>query len=62
MPRAKTCRGKTRFRDRDEAVRSIRAIAHHGRHQGRDGKRPTRAYLCPVCKGWHLTSQDPRRS
>jgi hypothetical protein len=51
-----TCRGKRRFRDHAEAVRSLRGI-RASRWQGRDGVKPVRCYHCPRCNGWHLTSK-----
>lgn len=46
--------GKTRYRDREEAKDAIRTIKLSG--EVRD-KRPVRAYECPDCRGWHLTSK-----
>lgn len=54
--RKRTCQGKRRFRDREEAVAAIRTL----RTKSDRGKHPHRAYECPTCHGWHLTSQDPR--
>ncbi|MEV4257264.1 hypothetical protein AB0J52_29255 [Spirillospora sp. NPDC049652] len=50
--------GKVRFRDRIAATLALATIQHQGR-QDRD-KAETRAYRCPTCAGWHLTSQHPR--
>ena len=41
--------GKTRFRDHESAAAALRF--------GGTGRVPVRCYLCPACKGWHLTSQ-----
>lgn len=30
------------------------------RYQAQRDKLPVRAYFCPYCKGWHLTSQNLR--
>lgn len=49
--------GKQRFRDELSAKM---ALANIGR-QDRDQAREQRAYRCPSCKGWHLTSQ-PRNT
>lgn len=38
----------------------IAAIHHHG--QDRSDKMPRRAYECPTCRGWHLTSKAERPS
>jgi hypothetical protein len=54
VSRRRPCRsGKVRYRDRDQALRSVRLI------QGRSGRQrlPRRAYQCPDCGGWHLTSR-----
>ena len=52
----KDCGGKRRYRDHDEAVRALRNIGS-STWQGRDGKKPGRAYFCGRCKGFHLTSK-----
>lgn len=49
-----SCRGKVRFRDHAEAVRGLHLIRSQG--EQRD-KTPCRAYECPGCGGWHLTSR-----
>jgi hypothetical protein len=48
-----TCRPKRRYRDRRSAMLAVEKIRVHGEPRE---KRPVRAYLCPKCKGWHLTS------
>jgi len=48
------CRGKVRFRDHDEAIRSLHRITSQGEDRA---KRPCRAYECTACGGWHLTSR-----
>lgn len=49
-----SCRDKVRFRDHDEAIRSLHRIVSQG--EKRD-KQPCRAYECPTCGGFHLTSK-----
>lgn len=48
------CQDKVRFRDHDEAVRSLHRISSQG--EERD-KMPCRAYECAKCGGFHLTSK-----
>jgi hypothetical protein len=57
-PKRKTCGigAKRRFPDRASAIASLHTLKSHS---GRD-KVPARAYQCPECNGWHLTSQSPR--
>lgn len=53
--------GKLRYRDQPEAINAL----HHAvtaRHRAEvdgveTGHRECRAYACPACRGWHLTSQ-----
>lgn len=40
------------------AVAAGEAISRHARRLGVEYQR---MYLCPVCKGWHLTTQEQRR-
>jgi hypothetical protein len=52
----RTCRtGKTRFHDETSAKR---VIVEFNRTSERD-KLPVRAYQCPFCADWHITSQAP---
>jgi hypothetical protein len=51
------CR-KTRYRDRIAAKLALARI-HHNDEPTRP-KQEQRAYRCPACKGWHLTSQETR--
>lgn len=44
---------KRRYRDR---IAALLAIESHGRQAPRH-KDTVRAYRCPDCRGWHLTSQ-----
>lgn len=45
--------GKRRYRDRIGAQLALAVI----RRRGNNRRRETRAYRCPICGGWHLTSQ-----
>ena len=49
--RNKMCYSKRRFRTEDGA---IKAAIGSSRHYGQ----PMRAYRCPICGGWHITSQE----
>lgn len=59
-----TCRtsGKTRFRDRKEALEALHALRYKTAVTGLpEGHHlPVRAYKCPDCSGWHLTSKAAR--
>lgn len=57
QPRPRSC-GKRWFKDRISAELALAAIHHHG--DDRSEKLPRRAYECPTCKGWHLTSKSPQ--
>lgn len=50
--------GKIRYRDRIAAQLEL-AMVGHRRHERRI-KYERRAYPCPQCHGWHLTSQGTR--
>jgi hypothetical protein len=52
---ARSCKSKRRYRDHAEAVRALhsRSLSESTREV-----KPRRAYLCPHCKGWHLTSRE----
>jgi hypothetical protein len=52
------CR-KTRYRDELAALFAIDRIANKGRDTG---VRPVRAYRCPNCRAWHITSQPNNNS
>jgi hypothetical protein len=52
-----SCRLKIRYRDRAGALTALSRIAWRDRHPHVE----TRAYHCPACNGWHLTSQQRRR-
>lgn len=45
--------GKRRYRDRIGAQLALAII----RHRRNSRRRETRAYPCPTCSGWHLTSK-----
>jgi hypothetical protein len=47
---------KTRYPSRAKAERALENIRRRGY---RITIKPTRSYLCPLCHGWHLTS-EPR--
>lgn len=51
-----SCKAKVRYRDRIAALVSLAVL----RRQDNAGHAETRAYRCPICRGWHLTSQEPR--
>jgi hypothetical protein len=53
----KRCGEKRRYRDEVAAKLALSRIATFGEQRE---TMPTRAYPCPICRGWHLTSQ-PRR-
>lgn len=45
--------GKRRYRDRIGAQLALAVIKKRTSWKGRE----TRAYHCPTCHGWHLTSK-----
>lgn len=51
-----SCKQKVRYRDRIAALMALATL----RHQDKAGHIETRAYRCRYCRGWHLTSQEPR--
>lgn len=55
--RKKCSSGKAAFRDR---IAALMFMAHSARTDSTHGKDLARAYRCPECRKWHLTSQ-PRR-
>ncbi len=55
--RRRTC-GKRYFRDRLSAELTLASIWRGGEDRGTST--PRRAYDCPTCSGWHLTSKAPR--
>lgn len=56
---AGTVCAKRRFRDQLGAEIVLASIAQRERKR-RTASEERRAYLCPRCKGWHLTSEPPR--
>jgi hypothetical protein len=50
---------KTRYRDRVAALLVLATIQHQDKTSR--PKQEARAYFCPDCHGWHLTSQRYRR-
>jgi len=55
--RRRTCpTGKVRYRDHEAAVNALYRLA---KSSTRDDV-PRRSYLCPVCKGWHVTKKRER--
>ena len=56
--RGQMCLKKHRYRDKKQAIAAIRGFE---KHSTRDIK-PTRAYKCPVCNGYHITSVELRSS
>jgi hypothetical protein len=52
----RTCKGKVRYRDKREAMAALHRLGNYDQRQ----KTPVRAYACHRCKGWHLTSEQPR--
>lgn len=46
---------KRRYRDELDAKIALSVIDMRSRRRKRAGER--RAYLCPLCGGWHLTSR-----
>lgn len=55
--RQHTCRGKRRYRDRQQAQRALRGLTKYSTR----AKLPVRPYFCGSCKGWHLTSRETDR-
>ena len=49
-----TCADKVRYPSSGMAEWALQMIRRRG---ARRTKKPTRTYLCPHCKGWHLTSE-----
>lgn len=55
---AGSCRtGKMRFPTEIEAMI---ALADTNRGNAKSGRAESRYYRCPMCQGWHMTSQDYR--
>jgi hypothetical protein len=47
------CKGKSRY----PSKRVVNEHLKKTRLARRNRKKSLRAYCCPICKGWHLTSQ-----
>jgi hypothetical protein len=53
---SRACRtGKRKFPDRAAAKRALTYIRQSN---DKRAKTPGRAYECPMCRNWHLTSQE----
>lgn len=58
MKRTATCpTGKWRYRDRIAALLALAGIDNTN-----PKRREQRAYRCPNCRGWHLTSKPKGRT
>lgn len=51
--KTRTCGGKVRYRDHDQAIRAIHRLQSRSSRE----KQVKRAYWCDGCNGWHLTSR-----
>lgn len=54
LPNGQTVCMKQRYRDEERALAYLAMIT---RCDGNTQKKPQRAYPCPICHGYHLTSQ-----
>jgi hypothetical protein len=54
LPNGQVVCRKRRYPSDDVAVIEMQLIVHRSRR----GKVPVRAYECPICKGFHLTSRQ----
>jgi len=57
----RSCR-KSRYRDLEEAIKTLHRIERYRKYTSERGaekthRREKRAYFCPTCQGAHLTSQ-----
>lgn len=53
---------KKRFPDSIAAKMALATISRYGSDMtSAEGKKPTRAYECEFCKGYHLTSQPKNK-
>ena len=54
--------GKRRFRDHREAIDALHSVLNLRQRQvesvGFSRRQEKRVYLCHLCTGWHLTSQE----
>ncbi len=53
------CRDKIRYRD--EIAAKLALATARRKDSSRRDKVETRIYACPICHGWHLTSQTKGR-
>lgn len=51
---------KVRYRDELAAKIALASTSAAADRRNDEKRRERRAYRCPRCKGWHLTSQPPR--
>lgn len=51
---------KVRYRDELAAKIALASTAAQANRRSDEKRQERRAYRCPRCKGWHLTSQPPR--
>jgi hypothetical protein len=58
---SKLCGEKIRYRTAAGARLALWGIWVDRYLRGRRHRRERRAYACPHCQGWHLTSQSKRR-
>ena len=58
QPRQQPCT-KVRYRDKGSALLALDTVQR--KFDDEDVKVEKRAYRCPLCKGWHLTSTEKRR-
>jgi hypothetical protein len=56
----KRCKEKIRYRTAAGARWALWGIWYDRYLRGRWHRRERRAYACPHCEGWHLTSQSKR--
>lgn len=55
----KLCQDKVRYRDQIGAELALMRIRRKAERKKRE-RTPVRVYECPVCKGWHTTSQEQK--
>lgn len=59
MPGKKCAEGKARYETHHVATKVLIGIAWKRHRRPQPGRPlPVRAYLCPYCKQWHITSQE----
>jgi hypothetical protein len=61
LSKMKRCEEKIRYRTAAGATWTLWGIWFDRYLRGRRHRRERRAYACPHCNGWHLTSQAARR-